>query len=62
MQKKFYLLLVIAVIFFTDSSSTGNKYVVDINYIKKKAVRVTHNKVSDKVFITNFSCGGNISN
>jgi hypothetical protein len=43
MQKKFYLLLVIAVIFFADSSSTGNKFAVDIKYIKKKAVRVTHN-------------------
>jgi len=55
---RYYLLLAVALIFFTDKplpkGNTGCR--------KKTVVNGAYNKTADKVFVTNVSCGSNLSN
>jgi hypothetical protein len=55
---KYYLLLAVATIFFTDKPlHKGNTYCG-----KKTVVNSFYSKTAEKVFVTNVSCGGNLSN
>jgi hypothetical protein len=57
-KMKYYLLLAVATIFFTDKPlHKGNTYCG-----KKTVVNSFYSKTAEKVFVTNVSCGGNLSN
>jgi hypothetical protein len=57
-KMKYYLLLAVAIIFFTDKPLPKD----NTDCCKKIVGNSFYSKTAEKVFITNVSCGSNLSN